>query len=205
MWYYFLFGSVYAFTAPIQPGPLQSYLIAQTLKKGWRSALPAACAPLISDGPIIVLVVLVLRHIPLWLTSGLQCIGGVFLLYLAFRAWVTWRKYHMDRSDYGQTKLKTMMQAVLVNILSPAPYLGWSLILGPIFLKGWNETPMNGVAFLVGFYASIVLTQMGIVILFAFARTIGPRVTRVLIACSAVVLAFFGICQLWFGSKYFLG
>lgn len=203
MWYYLLFGGAYAFTAAIQPGPLQSYLIAQTLKSGWRSALPAACAPLISDGPIIILVVFILSTVPVWLMSVLQCIGGIFLLYLTYQALNNWRTYHMIEGDYRQPRMQTLMQAVLVNVLSPAPYLGWSLVLGPIFLKGWNDAPLNGILFLIGFYSSIVLNQIGLILLFAYARTIGPRVTRTLLACSVVVLACFGVFQLWHGLTSF--
>ena len=39
---YLILGMTYAFAAAVQPGPLQTYLISQTLSHGWRRTLPAA-------------------------------------------------------------------------------------------------------------------------------------------------------------------
>ena len=50
---YVIQGIGYGFAAAVQPGPFQTYVIAQTLNSAWRNTLPAAFAPLISDGPII--------------------------------------------------------------------------------------------------------------------------------------------------------
>ena len=93
MFGYLFLGVTYAFAAAVQPGPFQTYLISQTLSNGWRNTLPAAFAPLLSDGPIIMLVLLVLSQMPVWLAQGLQVAGGVFMLYLAVGAFKSWRAY----------------------------------------------------------------------------------------------------------------
>ncbi len=204
MMYYLLLGMTYAFAAAVQPGPFQSYLISQTLSKGWRRTLPAAFAPLISDGPIIVLVVILLSRIPGWFINVLQCVGGVYLFYLAVDALKAWRNYNMETVIHSSSSRQSVMQAAVVNFLNPGPYLGWSLVMGPLLLKGWRETPVNGIALLAGFYISMIVSLMGIILLFAFAKTLGPRVTRALIGVSTIALAYFGIYQLWFGMKYFL-
>lgn len=46
-------GAVYSFAAAVQPGPFLTYLVSLALGNGWRRALPAVLAPLLSDGPII--------------------------------------------------------------------------------------------------------------------------------------------------------
>jgi threonine/homoserine/homoserine lactone efflux protein len=66
---YLILGMTYAFTAAVQPGPFQTYLISQTLSNGWRRTVPAAFAPLLSDGPIIIFVLLILSRIPNWMTQ----------------------------------------------------------------------------------------------------------------------------------------
>lgn len=71
MWLYLLQGIGYGFAAAAQPDPFQTYLISQTLLKGWKRTLPAAFAPLVSDGPIIALCLLVLSRVPLWLQGFL--------------------------------------------------------------------------------------------------------------------------------------
>jgi threonine/homoserine/homoserine lactone efflux protein len=204
MMFYLLLGVTYAFAAAIQPGPFQSYLISQTLSNGWRRTLPAAFAPLLSDGPVIVVVVILLSSIPEWFVNVLQCVGGIFLLYLAVDALKAWRNYSAESVIHSSSSRQSLMQAAVVNFLNPGPYLGWSLVMGPLLLKGWRETPVNGIALLAGFYISMIVSLMGIILLFAFAKTLGPRVTRALIGVSMIALACFGIYQFWFGIKYFL-
>ncbi|MBK9210593.1 MAG: hypothetical protein IPL71_20865 [Anaerolineales bacterium] len=55
-----------------QPGSFQTYLISQTLTRGWKRTLPAALAPLISDGPIILICLLLLSQVPDWLKRFLH-------------------------------------------------------------------------------------------------------------------------------------
>jgi threonine/homoserine/homoserine lactone efflux protein len=195
---YLIFGMTYAFACAVQPGPFLAYLIAQALAHGWRRTLPAAFAPLLSDGPVILLTLLVLTQIPVWLAPGLRLAGGCFLLYLAYGAWQSWRKYPQRLTEASSGR-QGLLKAVTVNLLNPGPYLGWSLVMGPLLLKGWRETPVHGIALLGSFYGVMVLSLMGIIVLFASARRLGPRVNRVLVGLSALALAAFGGYQLWAG------
>jgi threonine/homoserine/homoserine lactone efflux protein len=93
MWLYILQGIGFGFAAAVQPGPFQTYLISQTLLKGWRRTLIAALAPLVSDGPIIALCLFVLSQVPAWLERFLYFAGGLFVLYLAYGAYRSWRQF----------------------------------------------------------------------------------------------------------------
>lgn len=194
---YLIFGMTYAFAAAVQPGPFQAFLLAQTAHNGWRHTLPAAFAPLLSDGPIIVLVLLVLSRVPAGLITVLQAAGGGFLLFLAVGAWRTWRKAAAVPASPGPNRQQTLLKAALVNLLNPNPYLGWSLVMGPLLLKGWRETPLHGLALLLGFYGSLVVCTMGIILLFGLARNFGSKVSRTLVGISAIALAAFGVYELW--------
>jgi threonine/homoserine/homoserine lactone efflux protein len=196
---YLILGTTYAFAAAVEPGPLQTYLISQTLSHGWRRTLPAAFSPLISDGPVIVLVLLVLSRIPVWLAQGLRLAGGVFVLYLAWGAVKAWRRRDAQDTPRAPSKRQSLLRAALVNALNPNPYISWSLVLGPLLLKAWRETPAHGVALLAAFYGTMVLSLAGTIALFAAARNLGPRVIRVLIGLSSVALACFGCYLLWSG------
>ncbi|MCX6170896.1 MAG: LysE family transporter [Ignavibacteriales bacterium] len=195
---YIIFGFTFAFAAAVQPGPLLTYLISQTLSKGWKHTLPAAFAPIISDGPIIILVLLLLNQIPLWFVKFLHFGGALFLFYLAFGSYKSWKKFDMTVPTETKTS-QTLMNATLVNVLNPAPYLGWSLVMGPLFLKGYSETPLNGISLIVSFYVTLILCLMGIIFLFAYAKNIGPRVNRITLGFSVIALIGFGIYQLWMG------
>ena len=52
---------------------------------------------------------------------------------------------------------------------------------------------------LFDFYLTMILTLAGIIILFGFARKLGPKVNKILLGLSSIVLFIFGIYQLWQG------
>ncbi len=202
---YAVFGAVYAFASAVQPGPFLAYLVSRALSEGWRRTLPAALAPLLSDGPVIVVVLLVLDRVPAATLDGLRCAGGVLVLGLAARAFKTWRGSRGALPEAGRSTSQSVAAAALVNIANPGPWLGWSLVLGPLLLKGWREAPSHGVALVAGFYGTMVATLAGIIVLFGAARGLGPRVSRSLVAVSAGALALFGAWQVWAGATALVG
>jgi threonine/homoserine/homoserine lactone efflux protein len=175
------------------------------MSAGWRRTLPACFAPLLSDGPIIVVVLFVLSRLTDRVSQGLQVAGGVFLLYLALGAFRSWRHYKHKPAQDTAGPGRTVIEAAFVNLLNPNPYLGWSLVMGPLLMKGWRESPANGIALLIGFYATMVLALAGTIILFGSARAVGPRVARALVGLSAVALAGFACYQLWSGMGGLFG
>ena len=199
MLFYIIFGLTYGFAAAVQPGPLQTYFISQALKIGWKRTLPATFAPVITDLPIAVLVILLLSRMPIWLEQVLHLFGGVFVLYLAFGTFMAYKSFDVNKTIEVQSSQTTVLKAVFVNFLSPGPYLGWSLVLGPLMVKGWREAPANGIALVVTFYGILIITSMAIIILFSAAKSLGPRIDRIMILLSAIALACFGFYQLWLG------
>ena len=201
MWLYIIQGVGYGFAAAIQPGPFQTYIIAQTLTHGWKRTLPAALAPLISDGPIIALCLLVLSQVPIWFQRFLYIAGGLFILYLAYGAYKSWKSFDLNLPSTEFETQQSVFKAALMNALSPGPYIYWSLVTGPILLKGWRETPVNGIGFLAGFYVTIVSSLLAIILVFGTAAKLGPKVNRVLLGISGIALFCFGIYQLWQGIQ----
>ena len=197
-------GIGYGFAAAAQPGAFQTFVISQTLTNGWRSTLPAALAPLISDGPIVVLMVVILSRLPEWGRTLLTVGGGLFILYLARGAYVAWRRLDEGTIAVAGTGSDSLVKAAMMNLLSPGPYLFWGLVAGPVLVRAWSQNPASGVAFLVGFYMAMIVTLAGLILLFGAARQIGPRVTRAMLGISAIVLAGFGVVQLWLGISRWL-
>ena len=195
-------GIGYGFTGAVQPGPFQTYLISQSLQRGWRRTLYVALSPLISDGPIIVLAMLLLTRLPVGWERVLYVVGGAFVLTLAWGAFRSWRDFDLaapvvDAGVAGQGVLR----AALMNVLSPGPYLFWGLVTGPILLSAWRESPLGAIGFLVGFYGTLVTSLAALIVLFSTARRLGPRVTRVMVGMSAVTLICFGGYQIWQGIR----
>ena len=201
MWLYILQGIGYGLAAAAQPGPFQTYLILQTLTKGWKRTLPAALAPLVSDGPIIALCILVLSQVPAWLQRFLYMAGGSFLIYLAYAAYKNWKTFDSNVPSVETGTQQSILKAALINTLNPNHYIFWSLVTGPILVTGWRETPAYGVGFMAGFYVTMILGFAAIITVFGSARQLGPKVNRALLGVSAVALFCFGLVQLWLGIK----
>jgi threonine/homoserine/homoserine lactone efflux protein len=196
---YLIIGITYAFTAVIQPGPFQAFLLSQTLSKGWRRTLPAAFGPLISDLPVIFIVLLLLTSVPPHFINILQIAGGLFLIYLSFNAYKTWKYFDSTKTPAPLSGQQTLLSAVIVNLLNPNPYLGWSLVLGPILLKGWHQAPVNGIVLLASFYTTLILGMVITILVFSAVGSFGSRLNRLLIGISVIALSCFGLYELYNG------
>jgi threonine/homoserine/homoserine lactone efflux protein len=197
--FFLLQGMTLGLSAAASPGPFQAYLLSQTLQTGWRRALPAAFAPLVSDGPIILLTLALLTRAPGRFLQLVQIGGGIFLLYLA---WGAWRTFRADPSapilpnNAPGVQRAAFLKGAALNALSPGPYIFWGILAGPIFLEGWRMAPAVGLSFMGGFYAALIGGFAGLILLFALVRQLGPRIVRGLNGLSAVALFLFGLYQL---------
>ena len=199
MWLYILQGLGFGFAAAVQPGPFQTYLISQSLTKGWRRVLLSAFAPLLSDGPIITLCLLVLMQVPKEFQRILYVAGGSFILYLAYGAHKSWINFDPNIPTSESRPQQSLFKAALVNLLSPGPYMFWSLVTGPILVAGWRDTPILGISFMLGFYVTFILCLMLIIFIFGTMQNLGQKIRRALIGISAMALLGFGLYQIWLG------
>lgn len=124
-------------------------------------------------------------------------------MYLGYRAYKSWRNYNPDEAISETSGKQTLFSAALVNLFNPNPYLGWSLIMGPTLLQGWRIDPINGVVLMLGFYVTITIMLAATILLFAFARKLGPRVNKISLGISSLVLILFGVYQLYMGFSVF--
>lgn len=193
---YLFIGIGFAFAAAIQPGPLQAFLLSSVARRGWRRTLPAAFSPLLSDGPIAFLVLMVLDRIPTTLVGILRGAGGLFLMFLAWTSYRQWRRQATPSAVAADSAPRTLIQAAVVNILNPNPYLGWSLVLGPAVMEVWQHHPMQAAAIVIAFYATMVTVLAITILLFGTTRFLRPAAIRALILASALTLAIIGSYQL---------
>ena len=177
---YFLLGATWGFAAAAQPGPMQAYLISQAVNHGWRRALPIAFAPLLSDLPTASLSIFILSRVPAWFAVWLRLAGGLFVLYLAWDAFQMWRFPKFSALAAPLSAQRGAFKGALVNILNPNPWIAWTLVLGPLLVKAWRETPAHGIAFLTAFYGVLLSGMASTAVIFGLARRFGPGVTRVL-------------------------
>jgi threonine/homoserine/homoserine lactone efflux protein len=192
----FLQGAALALPATLQPGPLQAFLASQALTYGWRRTLPAAAAPLATDGFIITVVLLVLTQMPAGLLLGLRVAGGAFLVYLAIEVLRRLKQPPPTEQTSEGVERQSFSKAVVMNLLNPNAYLFWGIIAGPILLDAWMEWPPKGIAFVVGFYVTFVFSLAAFIVVVGSARHVHPRVHQVLVVVSGVALGGFGLWQI---------
>ena len=205
MFIYFLQGTTLGLSASATPGPFLAFLLAQTLKNGWRRTWPASLAPLLSDGPIIALVMLVLTQTSDLFLNIMRIAGGLFILYLARGAFQACKGPDLKPETANEIPRQSLLKGALMNALSPSPYLFWSVLAGPIVLEGWRQSPTLGLSFIFGFYGALIGGFVIFIILFATASQLGPRVNKILSGISAIALLIFGLYQLWVGGSSLFG
>jgi threonine/homoserine/homoserine lactone efflux protein len=190
---------LYGFAAAVTPGPLSTFLLSQAVTAGWKRTLPATFSPLLSDGPVALLVLGILSQVPSSLVRYLRLLGGAFILYLAFEAWNSWRYFQAQDETAGDGRQNNLLKAAVVNWLNPNVYIAWSIVLGPMVLHGWRKAPLIGIVLLAGFYMTMIATMIAMVTVFASAGALGPKIRKSLIGASSIALAALGIYQLWLG------
>jgi threonine/homoserine/homoserine lactone efflux protein len=201
---YLLQGATLALSAAIMPGPFQAFLLSHSLTHGWKRTIPASLAPLITDGPILTMVLLVLTRTPPWFLEVLRIAGGLFILYLARGIYRNIEQAEAHPASTGRASAKSLLSAVAINALNPNPYIFWGVVGGPIVLSAWRQFPLLGVAFLSGFFGTFVCSLALLIILFATAGRLDPRVHRFLSVLSFAALVAFGLYQIGTGLAAWL-
>ena len=197
---YLLIGASYALAAGLQPGPLQAFFLAKVVENGWRRTLPAAFAPLISDGPIALVALLILSYLPDSFQEILQIAGGLLLLYFAWSSFRSWKTDQTSNSGNSTSTPATILQAALVNLLNPNPYLGWSLVMGPAVLLAWGEKPLFAISLLGAFYLVMISTSMVLILLMGTTSFLNQQGRRSLLFVSGFLLACLSVYYLGTGA-----
>jgi threonine/homoserine/homoserine lactone efflux protein len=198
---YLLSAAAIGFSAAVTPGPLQAVFLSYAIKGGWKKALPAAFAPLVTDGPVILLVLVILNNLPEVFLRILQIGGAIFIMYLAWESFNAYRHFQGIAAAQETNHWGTLLKAATMNLLGPGPWLFWSLINGPNLLLAWGVSPWWGAAYLVSFYGVFILSNIALILVFSSMRQMGEQVRRTLLLISAVILAGFAIYQLMQGLQ----
>ena len=193
---YVLLGCGFAFAAAVQPGPLQTFLFSRVTANGWKRTLPASMAPIFSDIPIALVVLLVLGQLSAAAQQYLRITGGVLLLYFAWSTFRQLRRSPENVTTGAQSAPRTIVQAALVNLFNPNPYLGWALVLGPALVGAWHQHRIWAISLLVAFYATMVVTLATFIFLLGATHLLNLRIREALVWMSGFALAALGIYQL---------
>jgi threonine/homoserine/homoserine lactone efflux protein len=204
-----LLGIGLGLAAGASPGPLSALLVAVSVDRGFHAGARVAMAPLLSDAPIVMLSLLLLKDLPVAFLGGLTLLGGLFLGYLGAES--------LGREDRAATAgatpsaaTKDLWQGAAVNFLNPHPWMFWMSVGAPTLVSGWRRDPLDAIGYLIGFYVFIVGSKLALAWLSARggqALQGGPWMERTIKLCGLLLLilgallCYRGIVQMWTGLR----
>lgn len=185
-------GLVLGLSAGFAPGPLFTLVISESLRHGGRAGVRAALAPAVTDAPIIAATMFLLSrfsHIQP-LLGILSLLGALFVLFLAWENFTTRGIGEPGRA----APPRSLQKGILVNLLSPYPYIFWLTVGGPITWKAFEESPLHAVLFVGTFYSLMVGSKIAIAVAAGRSRGLltGPAYLTVMriLAAALCLLAF---------------
>ncbi len=186
-------------SATTVPGPLTAYIVNTTLTQGWRKALLVVLAPLITDAPIIILMTFILGQMPSEILNIIRIGGGGLLLYIAYGAWQQYQSGivldsvdETSKNNSVRSWQRVMMTGVMMNYLSPGPYLFWATVNGPLLLSALEISVGHAMVFLIAFYGTFLIGLSGWVFLFHKIGQANDRYLRIIILLTIGLLIWFG-------------
>ena len=191
---------VYGLSAGFSPGPLLALVISQTLRYGVREGVKASMAPLITDLPIILVSVLVLRSLSdsRFILGCISMAGGLFVTYLA---WECFRTVRLELADLdGQPQ--SLGKGAAVNALNPHPYLFWLTVGGPSVIRAWADSPLGAVAFIAVFSGSIVGSKVMVAAMVGQSRhVLSGKGYGIVMRVLGLMLLFFAVLLIKDGAE----
>jgi threonine/homoserine/homoserine lactone efflux protein len=185
--------------AGISPGPLLALVVAASLRSGLPGGLMVASAPLITDLPIIALSVLLVGSLPPGATRWIGTLGGLVVVWMGIETIRSARKAALPTDGEPQSEpRRELWRGITVNALNPHPYLFWATVGGPALVRGWQESPLHALGFLVPFYALLVGSKATIAWLVSRqAGGLSQLWYRRTLQGSGVLLLAMGIWLVW--------
>lgn len=194
-------GLTLGLAAGISPGPLLVLVVTAALRSGRRAGVLTACAPLLSDAVVVAVTLLLLDRLPGRALGVLGVVGAVFVVWSGAQ---TVREARSAALPTGAahpttgtaTETGALKRAVVVNLLSPHPWIAWATALGPLIVTTWRESAGAGAALLTGFYATLVGGKIVIALLVARGRSrLRHNGYRRALTCAGVLLVLVGIAM----------
>ncbi len=165
-----LFSAVcFGLTAGLSPGPLLTLVVTETLHHGKIAGMRVALAPVLTDGPIILVSLFLLSQ----MTNSNRILGAISLLggtFATFLAIESLRTKGITISIQGEPP-HSLKKGVLVNFLSPHPYIFWMSVGGPLILHAQQVNKLGGILFIGTFLAGLVGSKLALAVVVARSRT----------------------------------
>lgn len=185
-----LLGAGIGWAAGITPGPLHTLIIVTAVQRGFRAGVSVAVAPPIADLPVIPISLLAVGAMSDGVVRLLSLAGGLFVVWLGIDTVRTARRGEAATALAGSD----MAKGIVTNLLSPYPWLFWFTVGAPILVTAWGGAPLRALAFLAGFYGTLVGAKVVVAWLASHGRRLlgTPWYVR-LVAGSGILLIAMGV------------
>lgn len=167
---YLTIGTILGLSAGLSPGPLQTLVISETLSYSTRAGIKVAAAPIFTDIPIILLTVFVLSKL-----SGFQTVLGIISIIggvVVFMMGLDSLRFRGTRIDAEKARSRSLAKGILVNMLSPHPYLFWISVGTPRIIQAWDQSFFSAAAFILSFFILLIGSKMMLAVLAGRSRKI---------------------------------
>ena len=147
-------GIILGLSAGFAPGPLLALVISETLQHDMKAGVKVALAPILTDLPIIIFTLFIMAELSRFhlILGGISIIGACFIFYLGMKNIKTRGVAIAQDSISG----RSLQKGILVNALSPHPYLFWFSVGGPIIIKAMKVGQPAAILFIGSFYVLLV-------------------------------------------------
>jgi len=156
-------GVIFGLSGGLTPGPLLTFIIAETMKHGTREGVKIALVPIISDLPIVLLTLYVvarLSDIGLFV-GGIALAGALYLIFLAFES----LRFAGSTLNLAEPKLQSLKKGIIINFLNPNPYIFWLTIGAPMVIRGMDFSWLAPALFIFAMYLCLVGSKIIVAIM----------------------------------------
>ena len=151
---FLVIGTLLGISAGFAPGPLLALVVSETLQHDLKAGIKVSLAPILTDIPIIMATLFIMEKLSGFnhVVGIISIIGAFFILYLGIKNFKT-RPVDLDKYI---KEPKSLLKGIVVNALSPHPYLFWLTVGGPTTLKAMAVGLSAAASFVMSFYLLLV-------------------------------------------------
>lgn len=189
----FLAITVYlGISGSLQPGPLMALIISQTVRYGAKEGIKVAFAPLITDAPIIIVVLFILSKI----SQSDYVVGIISLLGFGYLAFLAYSSFKIQEVKISLEKVepKSLKKGVITNFLNPNVYLFWLTLGAAMITRAIQISPLMPFVYLFVSYGVLICGNITIAFSVGkFRHLLQSKLYIWIIRGMGIVLAIFSI------------
>ena len=182
-------------------------MVSETVARGRNAGLAVSFSPLLTDGPIIGITVLLLGRIEDSEPSlaFISLAGGALLASYGI-AGLRGASPKLEEPAAGENAWGSLAKGVALNFLNPNPYLFWLTVGTPVLLRAHSMGWQASIGFLAIFYLCLVGSKCVLAILVGRSREVlHGRAYLTVNRILAVALLFFAAIFIRNGIEGLLG